>query len=202
MKKLDLRKEHKNLYSLKKSPYMVTVPAFNYIRIDGQGDPNSSEAFSQAVEALFTVSYNLKFYVKKKLGTVDFRVMPLEGLWWADDMTKFSTDKKEQWKWTLMILQPDMITPELFEKAVAEVKAKKAPQSIDRLRFETFEEGPCAQVLHLGPFSEEKPTIDKLHQFIEDNQKQRSGLHHEIYLSDFRRTAPENLKTIIRQPVA
>lgn len=202
MKKLDLRKEHKDLYSLKKSPYMITVPAFNYIKIDGQGDPNTSHDFSHAVEALYSVSYNLKFTVKKKLETVDFRVMPLEGLWWADDMTKFSTDKKEQWKWTLMILQPDMITQERFDRAVAEVKAKKAPASIDQLRFEAFKEGLCAQVLHRGPFSDEKPTIDRLHQFIEDNKKKRSGLHHEIYLSDFRRTAPKNLKTIIRQPVA
>ena len=180
---------------------MITVPVFNYIKIDGQGDPNTSQDFSHAVEALFSVSYNLKFTVKKKLGLVDYRVMPLEGLWWADDMTKFSTDKKEQWKWTLMILQPDMITPDLFDQAVAEVKNKKVLTFIDRLRFEPYEEGTCAQVLHVGPFSEEKPTIDRLHQFIEDNKKKKSGFHHEIYLNDFRRTDPENLKTIIRQPV-
>ncbi len=201
MKKLDLRKTHKDLYGLKKTPCMVTVPEFNTIRIDGQGDPNSSPVFSGAVEALFTVSYALKFFVKKELGTVDYRVMPLQGLWWADDMDCFNADQKDQWKWTLMIVQPGMITQALFDQAVETVKAKKSPQHIDRLRFEVFEEGPCAQILHVGPFSEEKPTIDKLHRFIEENGYKRSGLHHEIYLSDFRRTAPENLKTIIRQPV-
>lgn len=200
MQKLDLRKEHKAFYTAKMKPEMVEVPRMNYIKIDGQGDPNTSKSFEEAVGALFSVSYTLKFKVKKEGGRIDYRVMPLQGLWWADDMSEFSTDCKEDWKWTLMILQPDFITPEMFETAVSEVREKKGLPWLDQLRLEPYEEGPCAQIMHKGPFVDEKPTIDKLHDFIQDSGKKRCGLHHEIYLSDFRRTAPENLKTIIRQP--
>ncbi len=190
MKKLDLRKTYKTLYSAKKNPAVVTVPKMNYIKIDGQGDPNTSETFARAAEALYSVSYCLKFMVKKQGREIDYRVMPLEGLWWTDDMDEFSTDRKNEWKWTIMILQPDFITTKMFNQAIEEVTKKKGLDALELLRFEEFDEGPCAQILHVGPFSEEKPTIDKLHKFIDDNKKKKGGLHHEIYLNDFTRTAP------------
>ncbi len=201
MQKLDLRKTLKSLYSAKQKAAAITVPKMNYIKIDGQGDPNISKTFAKAAEALYAASYCLKFKVKKQGGEIDYRVMPLEGLWWADDMDEFSTDRKNEWKWTIMILQPDFITNEMYDQAIEEVKTQKGLVALDSLRFEEYDEGPCAQILHVGPFSEEKPTIDKLHKFIDDKKKKRKGLHHEIYLNDFRRTAPENLKTIIRQPL-
>lgn len=131
----------------------------------------------------------------------DYAVMPLEGLWWADDLSAFTTHDKASWKWTMMIMQPSFVTPDLIEAAMAEVKRKKQLPAIDRLRLEDFLEGRCAQVLHIGPFSEEGPTIERLHQFI-DARTSRTGKHHEIYLSDIRRAAPAKWKTIIRQPMA
>jgi hypothetical protein len=128
--------------------------------------------------------------------------MPLEGLWWVDDMTQFSIDKKDAWNWTLMILQPAVVTKELCKEAIEEVRKKKNPVALSNIRFESFSEGKAAQILYIGPFSEEGPTIEKVHTFITENGYTLSGKHHEIYLSDMRKTAPEKLKTIIRQPMA
>jgi hypothetical protein len=126
--------------------------------------------------------------------------MPLEGLWWADDMSRFM-ESRDSWKWTSMIMQPDYVTPELFKDAVEQVRKKKAPSSIDKVRFEGYSEGLSAQVMHTGPYSEEGPTVAKLHGFIETKGYARAGKHHEIYLSDPRKGKPEKMKTIIRQPV-
>ena len=126
--------------------------------------------------------------------------MPREGLWFADDMNSFDPADKESWKWTVMIMQPPIVTKEHFERAKIEVHKKKNPTALPLVRMETYGEGKAAQIMHIGPFSEEGPTIEKLHQFIEDNGYQLSGKHHEIYLSDIRRAAPEKWKTIIRQP--
>ncbi len=201
MEKIDLKHELNPLYKPSaRDVVMVDVPAMNFLMIDGAGDPNSNLAFSEAVEALFSVSYHLKFEAKKGSLAIDYGVMPLEGLWWAEDMSLFRVDDKSNWQWTLMIMQPQFISQEMVYKAIAGVKAKKNPPAIDRLRFNSFEEGRAAQILHVGPFTEEGPSVDKVHRFIEKQGGQRSGQHHEIYLSDIRLADPSKWKTIIRQP--
>jgi hypothetical protein len=200
MEKIDLKKDLKHLYQpSSKVIAQVDVPTMNYLMIDGEGNPNTVQAYKNAVEVLFMVSYAVKFMVKKQT-TIDYTVMPLEGLWWVDDMSRFSVADKEHWQWTMMILQPDFVARETIERAISDVKKKKNPSAIDKLRFETFCEGKCAQILHVGPFSEEGPTIAKLHQFI-DSSSQLTGKHHEIYLSDTRKANPAKWKTIIRQPM-
>ena len=201
MKKIDFKKELKHLYKPSvKSVEKVTVPAMNFLMIDGQGDPNTTQEFQDAIEALYPVAYTLKFMVKKGGMAIDYGVMPLEGLWWSDDMSAFSVDRKEDWKWTLMIMQPEFITPAMFEEAIEKVRAKKNPASLPKLRFESYEEGEAAQIMHIGPFSDEGPTIEKVHAFIEASGKERRSKHHEIYLSDTRRADPAKWKTVIRQP--
>jgi hypothetical protein len=202
MEKIDLRKQWKHLY--KPSPKkveIVDVPQMNFLMIDGRGDPNTSQEFQEAVEALFGVSYAAKFMVKKGETAIDYSVMPLEGLWWMDDMAEFSIERKHEWKWTAMIMQPEYVGADLLQAAMEQVEKKKNPAALSKLRFESYHEGESAQIMHIGPFAEEGLTIEKIHQFIEDNGYALSGKHHEIYLSDFRRAAPEKLKTVIRQPV-
>ena len=202
MKKIDYKKEYKHLYKpSSKTVDIVDVPKWNYLMIDGAGNPNTSKAFQDAVEALYSLSYAVKFMIKKGSAEVDYGVLPLEGLWWADDMSSFSMDDKEGWEWTLMIMQPDLVTEELFQQAKEQVAVKKNPASLSLIRFESFEEGKAAQILHNGPFSTEGPTVEKVHSFIAESGSQRRGKHHEIYLSDTRRAAPEKWKTIIRQPM-
>jgi hypothetical protein len=178
----------------------VDVPTMNYLMVDGEGDPNKSQSYSDAIEVLFTVSYAVKFMVKKGELTIDYGVMPLEGLWWADDMSAFSTDDKSGWKWTMMITQPDFVTKEIIDSAIADVRNKKNPAAISKVRFDALSEGKCAQILHVGPFSEEGPTVEKVHQFI-DSRGKLTGKHHEIYLSDIRKADPAKWKTVIRQPM-
>ena len=203
MKKIDLKKELKHLYKPStKHVALVEVPRLNYLMIDGEGDPNRSQLFQDAIDVLYPLSYTLKFMVKKGELGIDYGVLPLEGLWWADDMSSFSVEKKEEWKWTLMIMQPEFITQAMVDEAIEQVRAKKNPVSLPRVRFESFEEGKAAQIMHIGPFSEEGPTIEKVHAYIEENGSQRRGKHHEIYLSDIRRAAPDKWKTVIRQPMS
>lgn len=202
MEKIDYKKELKHLYNPSaKEPVMVEVPVMDFLMIDGTGDPNTSQEFQDAVEALYSVSYTLKFMIKKGKDAVDYGVMPLEGLWWVEDMSKFSAEHKEDWSWTVMIMQPELITRVLVEAALKEVEGKKKLPALSKVRFESYNEGPSAQVMHIGSFSEEGPTIVKLHDFIKQQGRTLSGKHHEIYLSDIRRAAPEKWKTIIRQPV-
>lgn len=202
MKKVDLKKEYLSLYKASAKKFeIVTVPKLNYLMVDGRGEPNNSIQFQQAVEALYSVSYTLKFMVKKGEQQIDYGVMPLEGLWWTDNMNDFSMEKKADWKWTLMILQPDFISPSMVEKAKEMAGKKKELPLLNTLRFETMEEGLCAQILYIGPYDNEPPTIANLHHFIKDNGYKLHGKHREIYLNDARRTAPEKLKTIIRQPM-
>lgn len=201
MKKIDLKKELKQLYlPSAKEVVQVDVPAFQFLMIDGEGDPNTSQVYAQAVEALFAVSYTAKFMVKKGPQAIDYAVMPLEGLWWADDMSAFAANDKSKWKWTMMIMQPHFVETAVIHAAIAEVKRKKALPAVDALRLENFTEGLCAQVLHVGPFSEEGPTIQRVHDFIVASST-LTGKHHEIYLSDIRRAKPSKWKTIIRQPL-
>jgi hypothetical protein len=202
MTKLDLKKEMRFLYHATRSPQLVQVPPLNILAIDGQGNPNTSIGYQQAVEALYSVSYTLKFMHKQRLDSHDYTVLPLEAHWWVPDMTKFSLQDKDAWCWTVMIVQPDFITEDDFELAKEQLQKKgKDLPALPFMRLERFEEGAAAQVLHLGPYDTEGPTIKSLHEFISEQGLTLSGKHHEIYLSDPRRTAPEKLKTIIRQPV-
>ena len=188
MQKIDHKKIFKHLYKPSaKKVEIVNVPKMNFLMIDGKGDPNTSQEFQDAVEALFGLSYTVKFMVKKGDMAIDYAVMPLEGLWWIDDMSKFSVEDKSDWKWTLMMMQPEFVTPDLIENGIEELRRKKDPVALPKIRFEFFEEGKSAQVMHIGPFSEEGPTVEKVHQFIEENGFERRGKHHEIYLSDIRR---------------
>lgn len=201
MPKVDLKKELKHLYQTSsKEVIRVEVPTFRFLMIDGEGDPNTSRAYAEAVEALFSVSYTAKFMVKKGAQAIDYAVMPLEGLWWSDDMSAFLTNDRSKWKWTMMILQPHFVEETVIQAAIAEVKRKKALPAVDALRLENFTEGTCAQVLHIGPFTEEGPTIERVHDFIR-TRSALSGKHHEIYLSDIRRADSAKWKTIIRQPM-
>ena len=173
----------------------------NYLMLDGEGDPNTSKAYQAGVEALFSLSYAIKFMIKKGAMAIDYGVMPLEGLWWVDDMSKFSIDDKSNWKWTMMIMQPDFVTRAMIDIALEEVRRKKKLTSLDEVRFASLTEGTCAQIMHIGPFTAEGPTIERLHKFIADSGHERIGHHHEIYLSDIRKAAPDKWKTIIRQPI-
>lgn len=203
MNKVDYKKELKQFYAAKVGkPVVVQVPKMNFIMVDGKGDPNTSQEYADAIQALYPVAYTIKFTSKIKYGK-DFGVMPLEGLWWTENMADFSVENKDNWLWTAMIMQPDVVTEDMYNHAVQQVRNKKAPKSLDKLRFASYEEGQAAQVMYVGPYSSEGPTIQGLHEFIkeqggtlDDNNKH----HHEIYLGDPRRTAPEKLKTIIRQP--
>lgn len=201
MQKIDLKKQLKQFYQPSaKHVVQLDLPEFRFLMIDGMGEPNTSEEFSQAVEALFSVSYTAKFMMKKGAEPVDYVVMPLEGLWWADDMSVFTGGDKSRWRWTAMIMQPDFVAADVIFSAIAQVEKKKGLPALSKLRLERFTEGQCAQTLHIGPFSQEGPTIQRVHEFIEARSA-LAGKHHEIYLSDIRRGNPANWKTIIRQPM-
>lgn len=201
--KLDLRKELKHLYGPSaKEVVEVEVPEMRFLMIDGEGDPNTSEVFKDAVEALFALSYALKFAVKKGEG-VDYGVMPLEGLWQTDGRQgsfEELQEDKDAWKWTLMMMQPEWVDGKLYERALASVERKKNLPGLHRIRLKAFGEGRAAQVMHVGPFSEEGPTIERIDSFIKERGGRMRGRHHEVYLSDLRRTVPEKLKTVIRHP--
>jgi hypothetical protein len=205
MSTMDLRKQFKHLYQPSAKKFsVVDVPSLPFLMIDGVGNPNTSQDYRDALEALYGLSYTLKFgvklgkYGKKK---VDYPVMALEGLWWMDDMREFSPDRKDEWKWTAMIMQPDIITPDLVELARADLIAKKNPAAAPKIRCESYHEGLSAQIMYIGPFADEGPTIQRLHDFIVASGHHLRGKHHEIYRSDPRRTAPAKLKTVIRQPM-
>ena len=201
MDKIDLKKVWKELYRPStKQVSRVDVPPFNYLMIDGRGDPNTAQEYKEAIEALYPVAYTLKFMLKKGAIGEDYVVMPLEGLWWVEDMADFSAERKDDWEWTMMILQPDVVTEEMVAEAVAQTRKKKNPPALDKVRLEALHEGSSAQIMHIGPYADEAPNIQKVHQFIADAGGQLHGKHHEIYLSDPRRAAPEKMKTIIRQP--
>jgi hypothetical protein len=204
--KIDLKKEYKELYSPKKDKIsFIEVPKFKYLSIEGKGNPNTSIDYQNSINALMPVSFKTKFLMKKEYSS-DYVVMPLEGLWWADNIEDFRSNNKDVWKWKSMIMQPDFVEKEHINQAIDEVLSKKdiSPDiisSIEKIKFEDFKEGLSAQILHVGSYSDEKSTINKLHENILDNGYEFNGLHHEIYLSDVRRTKPEKLRTIIRQPI-
>ena len=202
MAKVDFKKQLKHLYQPSAKEFsVVDVPEMGFLMVDGQGDPNTSQEYQEAIEALYTVAYQLKFKIKKQDPELDFVVPPLEGLWWAENMEAFTKGEKDAWQWTAMIYQPDYVTRELFEEAVQQVKEKKDPAALSLLRLERYHEGLAVQILYFGPYADEGPTIEKLHAFAREQGYKLRGKHHEVYLSDPRRTAPEKLKTVIRQPV-
>lgn len=199
--KIDYRKELKNLYLAKPNKVQfVDVPSMGFLMVDGKGKPGSKD-FQDAIEALYSVSYTAKFMLKKGAMQIDYAVMPLEGLWWADDMQSFVADRKDEWLWTLMIMQPPFVDGVIINEAIAAAMTKKNLTALPRLRYEMFKESKAAQTLHMGPFSNEGATVEWLHKEIENNECRLSGKHHEIYLSDFRRAKPEKWRTIIRQPL-
>ena len=201
--KIDFKKEYKFLFSASaKEAQTVQVPEFKYLMIDGKGDPNTVPEFSAKIQALYGLAYTMKFMLKDGRQAIDFVVPPLAGLWCAEDITAFHQGRKNEFLWTLMIMQPDAVTPELLEKAKTKLAAKKpAAPFAGQVRLEVLHEGPAAQILHIGPYSAEGPTIARLHDFMKENGYTFNGRHHEIYLGDPRRSQPDKLKTIIRQPV-
>jgi hypothetical protein len=197
----DLRRSLPHLYRAGPTPVLVDVPELPFLRIDGAGDPNTSAGYARAVRALYAVAYGVRFALKRGPAAVDAPVPPLEGLWWVPDMRLFDQSDKSAWLWTLQIPQAEAATPDVVAAAAA-AAARKGVEDADRVRLERVAEGRCAQVLHRGPYADEGPTVAALHAFIADEGYQLTGTHHEIYLGDPRRTAPERLRTIIRQPIA
>ena len=201
MEKVDLKQTLKHLYGPSaRAASVVDVPAMTFLMVDGKGDPNTSREYAEAIEALYSVAYTLKFMIKLGPNPVDYSVMPLESLWWSDDVNDFFTGNKDNWQWTAMIMQPEHVTRELFEEAVQQAERKKQLPALRKLRLEEFREGPSAQIMYVGPYSAEGPTIASLHDAITEKGYELSGKHHEIYLGDPRRTAPDKLRTVIRQP--
>lgn len=201
--KFDFKKEFKYMFSPSAGePEMVEVPELKYLMIDGKGDPNTAKEFEEKVGVLYGLAYTIKFMLKKDpQEPYDFTVPPLSGLWCAEDMTAYTEMRKDEWEWTLMILMPDRVTGDVFQRAREELREKKNPQFLNNARFEVYAEGKCAQIMHIGPYSEEGPTIEKLHKFFQEQGYTFNGRHHEIYIGDPRRSKPEKLKTIIRQPI-
>ncbi|HUV55240.1 MAG TPA: GyrI-like domain-containing protein [Candidatus Krumholzibacteriaceae bacterium] len=199
MTKLDLRKELKRFYTAKRKPEMIDAPEGMFLTILGKGDPNGEE-YQQAMMALYGVSYTLKF--SQKAEGRDYNVMHLEGLWWVDGGVFDLNDPapREQWRWKSMIRQPDFVTGEMVEEIRPSVREKRGAM-VDQVKLESFHEGLCGQVMHVGPYSEEGPTIQLLHDYITEQGYRMRGDHHEIYMSDPRRSKPEKLKTIIRHPI-
>ena len=202
-KKLDYKKEFPEIYKPSlKTPTIIKIPKMTYFMIDGTGDPNTSEEYKDIVQILYNISYTLKMkIIKKETPDKDYVVPPLEGLWYMPKMDEWSMEDKEKWQWTMMIRIPDFIEDTQIKKALKILKETKNPSFFSKLRYEQYDEGTCVQIMYLGPYDEEPPTIKKMHQFAEKNGYILNGHHHEIYLSDPRRIEPERLKTILRQPI-
>ena len=202
--KFDFKKEFKFLFSPSAvEPEIVEVPPFKYIMIEGQGYPGTSKTFQEKIGALYGLAFTIKFMLKlDKEDPFDYTVAPLSGLYYADDYKAFTEKGREdEWKWTLMVMQPDRITENVFKEAKEKLEQKKDPPFLDEAYLKIYEEGISAQIMHIGPYDQEGPTIEKLHSFFQQKGYTFNGYHNEIYLSDPRRSKPEKLKTIIRQPI-
>jgi len=201
--KIDLKKKLKELYTPSvKEVSVVDVPEMNFLMVDGSGNPNTSVEFQDAMQALYGLSYTIKFHAKNQLNQ-DYVVMPLEGLWYSSK-EKFEPHDKSSWQWTVMIAQPDFISEDLVKRMIPEVQKKKPTPALEKIRFQSYHEGLSAQIMHVGPFSAEGPTVAKLHTSIKEQGYDLIKIqkkHHEIYLSS-PRTAPEKMRTIIRQPLS
>jgi hypothetical protein len=203
MSKIDFKKELRYLYQPSAKQFMVVnVPPMQFLMIDGHGDPNTSRTYKDAVETLYAVAYKLKF-TSKKLLDHDYVVPPLEGLWWAEDMESFTIRRdKSAWDWTMMIMQPEWVTQDMFEETIVQIAKQKGLPALSKLRMQKLHEGLSVQILHIGSYDDEGPVLHRMHhEFIPENAYEAVGRHHEIYLSDPRKVAPEKLRTVLRQPV-
>jgi len=200
MAKRDFKKELKHLYGPSTKKFsVVDVPPMNFLMIDAEGNPNNNPAYQEGMEALYGMAYTIKFALKPQ--GVEFVVPPPEGLWWMENMSEFSLETKDRWQWTMMIMQPDEVTQEIVDAAQEELARKKNLPALSKLRYERYHEDLSVQIMYLGAYADEGPTIARMHEFIRENGYDFNGKHHEIYLGDPRRTAAEKLKTVIRQPV-
>jgi hypothetical protein len=200
--KVDFKKELKELYNPKAGVFsLVKVPKLQYLMVDGHGDPNKVVEYQEAVQALFSVSYTLKFKSKNELGK-DYVVPPLEGLWWSDNFDDFRSRRKNKWSWTMMIMVPDWLGKKEFKEAVGTVRSKKQDIKVERLRLESLNEGLSVQIMHIGSYDDETPTLLKLHdEWLPEHGLKETLKHHEIYIGDPRKTPAAKLKTVLRQPV-
>ena len=201
LERIDLKTDLHRFYFPARRPEMVDVPVLRYLAIDGEGTPGEGTGFEKAIRALYPVAYTLKFDLRKAAG-LDFPVMPLEALWWTDPDGRFDVRSDRPWHWTAIILMPEEVTAEAVDLVAAGVAARKGVSAAGDIHLREIREGRSAQVLHVGPWSEETATIEALHAFIAEQGLHPAGAHHEIYLSDPRRTPPERLRTVIRQPTA
>ncbi len=199
MATIDLKRTYRNHYTAKRTPTIVEVPRRPFLMIDGSGDPNTSPEYREAIEALYPIAYGLRAAVKAATGDA-YTVMPLEGLWWVHDQADFDPSDKSNWSWTAMICLPDAVTETMASETIGAVTADKGLAAGPKARMEHYTEGTAGQILHLGPYADEGPTIAELHRFIVDGGYALAGKHHEIYLSDARRADAAKLRTIIRQP--
>ena len=202
MSPYDVKRELRELYAPKNREWaLLEVPPQQFIAVSGKGNPNTAPEYAQAVQALYAVAYTLKF-ASKRAGR-DFVVGPLEGLWWSPDPEVFTTRAKDEWLWRMMVSLPDWLTTEDVEEAAATALAKKKLPAIELVEHETLHEGTCAQVLHVGSYDDETPIMTTLHEeYLPAHNLTERDRHHEVYLGDPRRTAPEKLKTVLRQPVS
>ena len=198
MVKQDFKKDLKHLYNPStREVIVVEIPTMTFLMLDGMGDPNTAQEYKDAIEALYSVAYTIKFRLKKD-AAFDYSVMPLEGLWWGEGGRNAS---RENWHWTMMIMQPNIVTNEWFIHALEQARRKKNLAALDKMRLENLDEGIAVQIMHVGPFATEGQTIEKIERFLEEHSYVAQGKHHEIYLSDPRKTAPEKMRTVLRQPV-
>lgn len=209
MPAFDFRKQYKDLYLPPDKPMLIDVPAMKFVMVDGEGDPKNNPEFQDAVGSLYSMAYTIKMLPKKGIvpeGYFDYSVLPLEGIWWLSDGGSFSFERRGNWLWTVMIRQPDFVTTELVTALLPSVIKKKPNSALDKLRFESFAEGLCVQMMHKGPYSTEPMTVAAMESFMETNNLMsrlgRGGKHHEIYLSDPNKSSPESMKTVLRTPVA
>jgi len=203
MSKVDFKKELKHLYRPSAKAYsVVEVPPMLFLMIDGHGDPNTAQEYQEALEALYAVAYKLKFISKREMEK-DYVVPPLEGLWWAEDMDTFSSQRdKSAWDWTMMIMQPEWISRDMVTEVVEQAGKRKDLPALPKLRLERYHEGLSVQILHIGSYDDEGQVLHRMHfEFIPQSGYEMQGKHHEVYLSDPRKVAPEKLKTVLRQPV-
>jgi hypothetical protein len=201
--KVDLKRKLRHLYNPSpRNVAVIDIPLLNYLMLDGSGNPETSSDYSAAVSTLYAVSYALKFMVQKSATPVNYTVLPLEGLWWSNDMSSFIEARRHEWQWTMMIMQPEFVTRDEVELAIAATARKRDLPALTRLRFEELSEGLCAQIMHIGPYANEGVTVARLHDYLHSGGHHFNGKHHEIYLNDPRKTAPARIKTILRQPFA
>lgn len=200
MSKTEFKKQYGQLYFPGHKEFsIIDVPPMNFIMIDGHGNPNNNPQYNDIIQALYSAAFTLKFAMKPK--GHEFTVAPLEGLWWMENMAEFSVENKDRWDWTMMIMQPEFVTSALVEQVLKEIERKKSIPELSRMRFETYQEGLCVQIMYFGVYADEGPAIARMHAYIAENGYVTNGKHHEIYIGDPRKSAPEKLRTVIRQPI-